>query len=108
MIRDIEKGIGLFVWNVLLLIEQGENEEIVVIEEKMRQKELVRYLYSKYNLRMSLEAYDVEMLEEFFNKRVEFIEGCELSKFGIAKTESGLFIIPVLFSLDVESPFRQD
>lgn len=104
MERAIEMGLGLVIWNVLVLIEQGEHEEIDVIEEKMRHKCVIEYLDKKYKFRMHMDIYNLDKLEEYFYLRVELISGVELSKYGISKNSSGLFLLPILFAMDIESP----
>lgn len=52
---------------------------------------------------MALDVYNLDRLEEYFFLRVDSISGVEQSKYGISNSDSGLFILPMLFAMDMES-----
>lgn len=105
------KGIGLFSMNVLHLISIGKHESIEDVETHFAKKDLVEYLYSKYENdflgSFDNRTYNYEALNQCFYKYSDYIIGNEHSKYGIENDYDGLLLILSLIMNKVEESLRE-
>ncbi|MBR3610169.1 MAG: hypothetical protein IKL57_01705 [Oscillospiraceae bacterium] len=100
------RGIGLLSLEIMHLISIGKKETFDEIEKHFEEKDLVEYLYEKYNDKFVTSfdsgVYDNEAINTYFFNFSGCIEGEELRKYEIAGHENGLLLILALIAEKVE------
>ena len=98
------KGIGLLQLSILHLISIGKTETITEIEKHFKAKDLVEYLYSKYEsdflAPFNNSIYSNDSINSYFAQYD--ICGNEDRKYGITKNEDGFLLILALLSNKIE------
>lgn len=93
-------GLGWFGQCVTHLIDAGYEETTDTILDKMRDRTLVTYIMEKYDSRFTADHYNLDALNEFFEKWAHYAES---RKSGIFKEKNGLLLIPNLILSETES-----
>lgn len=93
-------GLGWFGQCVIHLIDAGNHESTDTILEKMNDHSLATYLLEKYDTRFSAETYNLDALNEFFEKWAYYAEE---RKSGVFNGENGLLMVLSVILSETES-----
>lgn len=99
---DDLKGLALFGQRILILIDQGEKEDLSIIYRKILDGELVEYLATKYSIireKISPSVYNFKALNDFFTTYSCYAES---RRSGIFNNDNGLLTIPSIILGEME------
>ena len=104
-------GIGLFQLEILSLISSGETETIADVETHFESKDVVEYLFNKYNehffTTFDNSMYSNKAINHYFYEYSDYIKGNERRKYGIENENDGLLLILALLSDKIERESRK-
>jgi len=93
-------GLGWFCQCVIHLIDAGKSEKLDKIISEMTNGNLVTYVLGKYETRFTPDTYNIEALNEFFQKWVHYAES---RKSGVFGKDNGLLMILSVVFVEAES-----